>query len=75
MKLGPVLTELVRDLPGLRVVQRGITVEKIAIAVPTSDAALLSRIRVAQARLEEDGTLPTIRQRWTGSSLADQSGA
>ena len=52
-----------------------VTVEKIAVAVPTSDAALLSRIRVAQARLEEDGTLPTIRQRWTGSSLADQSGA
>ncbi len=74
MKLAPVLTELVRDLPGVAVVQRGITVEKIAIAVPTSDAALLGRINVAQAQLEEDGTLPAIRQRWTGSPRVDQSG-
>ena len=75
MKLAPVLTELIVDLPGVEVVQRGITVERIAIAVPTTDAALLARIKVAQAQLEEDGTLPAIRQRWTGSTRADQSGA
>ena len=73
MKLAPVLTELIVDLPGVEVVQRGITVERIAIAVPTTDAALLARIKVAQAQLEEDGTLPAIRQRWTGSPRADQS--
>jgi len=75
MKLAPVLSELVRDLSGVEVVQRGITVERIAIAVPTTDSALLGRINVAQAQLEQDGTLPAIRQRWTGSPRADQSGA
>jgi polar amino acid transport system substrate-binding protein len=74
MKLDPVLTRLAEATPGLAVVQRGITMEKIAIAVPTSDTALLGRINVAQATLEEDGTLPAIRERWTGSPRADQSG-
>ncbi|MCX2930262.1 ABC transporter substrate-binding protein [Mycobacterium sp. CVI_P3] len=74
MKLGPVLSLLASAAPGVAVVQRGITTEKIAIAVPTSDTALLGRINVAQATLEEDGTLPAIRERWTGSPLVDQSG-
>lgn len=34
MKLAPVLTELVKPIPGVEVVQRGISVENIAIAVP-----------------------------------------
>jgi len=75
MKLGPVLDELVRPFPDVEVVQRGITTERIAIAVPTTDAALLARINVAQAELEENGTLPTIRRRWIGSPRLDQSGA
>ncbi|KAA0111897.1 ABC transporter substrate-binding protein [Mycolicibacterium sp. P1-5] len=74
MKLDPVLTWLAERTPDVAVVQRGITTEKIAIAVPTSDAALLGRINVAQATLEEDGTLAAIRERWTGSPRADQSG-
>ncbi|AKK27506.1 ABC transporter substrate-binding protein [Mycobacterium sp. EPa45] len=74
MKLDPVLTRLAEGTPGVAVVQRGITTEKIAIAVPTSDTALLGRINVAQATLEHDGTLPAIRERWTGSPRADQSG-
>ncbi|QEN14636.1 amino acid ABC transporter substrate-binding protein [Mycobacterium sp. ELW1] len=74
MKLDPVLTRLAEATPGVAVVQRGITTEKIAIAVPTTDTALLGRINVAQAALEEDGTLPAIRERWTGSPRADQSG-
>jgi polar amino acid transport system substrate-binding protein len=75
MKLGPVLDELVRSMPDVEVVQRGITTEKIAIAVPTTDTALLARINVAQAELEENEALPSIRQRWTGSPRLDQSGA
>ncbi|PND56737.1 amino acid ABC transporter substrate-binding protein [Mycobacterium sp. ENV421] len=74
MKLDPVLTRLAAAAPGVTVVQRGITTEKIAIAVPTTDTALLGRINVAQAALEQDGTLPAIRERWTGSPRADQSG-
>ena len=49
MKLAPVLTELVKPIPGVEVVQRGISVEKIAIAVPLNDQALLGRITVAQS--------------------------
>ncbi|MGY4708664.1 ABC transporter substrate-binding protein [Mycolicibacterium sp. CBM1] len=74
MKFGPVLSRLVDGLPSVEVVQRGITTEKIAIAVPTSAAALLGRINVAQAALEKNGTLPSIRRRWTGSARVDQSG-
>jgi ABC-type amino acid transport substrate-binding protein len=74
MKLDPVLSRLADATPGIAVVQRGITTEKIAIAVPTTDTALHGRINVAQATLEQDGTLPAIRERWTGSPRADQSG-
>jgi len=72
MKLAPVLTELVKPIPGVDVVQRGISVETIAIAVPLTNQTLLSRITGAQAGLEHNGTLPRIRERWLGSSAADQ---
>jgi polar amino acid transport system substrate-binding protein len=72
MKLAPVLTELVKPVSGVEVVQRGITVENIAIAVSLADQTLLSRIAVAQAELEDDGTLPRIREKRLGSSAADQ---
>jgi ABC-type amino acid transport substrate-binding protein len=75
MKLAPVLTELVKPIPGVEVVQRGISVENIAIAVGLEDQALLARIAVAQAELEADGTLPRIRQKWLGKPDADQSSA
>jgi polar amino acid transport system substrate-binding protein len=75
MKLGPVLTELVKPIAGVEVVHRGISVENIAIAVPLDDQALLGRITVAQAELEDDGTLPKLRQKWLGNPDADQSSA
>jgi polar amino acid transport system substrate-binding protein len=75
MKLGPVLTELVKPIAGVGVVQRGISVENIAIAVALDNQALLGRITVAQAELEDDGTLPRIRQKWLGNADADQSSA
>jgi ABC-type amino acid transport substrate-binding protein len=74
MKLAPVLTELVEPLDGVDVVQRGISAEKIAIAVPKSDRDLLDRINAAQAQLEVNGRLPEIRRRWLGSPQLDQSG-
>ena len=73
MKLAPVLTELVKPIAGVEVVQRSITVENIAIAVPLDDQALFSRISVAQAELEDDGTLRSIRQKWLGNPDADQN--
>jgi len=73
MKLAPALTELVKPIPGVDVVQRGISVENIAIAVARTDQALLGRLTVAQAELEDDGTLQRIRGKWLGNPYADQS--
>ena len=73
MKLAPVLTELVNPIRGVEVVQRGITVENIAIAVALDDQALLGRITVAQAELEEDGTLQRLRRKWLGNPYKDQN--
>jgi polar amino acid transport system substrate-binding protein len=73
MKLAPVLTELVRPIPDVEVVQREITTEEIAIAVPLGDEAGLRRIADAQAALESDGTLQALRRRWLGNPYRDQS--
>ncbi|PEG33474.1 amino acid ABC transporter substrate-binding protein [Mycolicibacterium agri] len=73
MKLAPVLTELVKPITGVEVVQRGITTENIAIAVRLDDQELLARLTVAQAELEDDGTLQRIRRKWLGNPYTDQS--
>lgn len=73
MALAPTLTELTRNLPGVDVVQKGLSVENIAIAVAGHDQQLLSRISVAQAELEDAGTLQQIRRKWLGNPYADQS--
>jgi ABC-type amino acid transport substrate-binding protein len=73
MKLGPVLTELVKPIADVEVVQRAITTENIAIAVGFDDQELLARITVAQAALEDDGTLQRIRRKWLGNPYTDQS--
>lgn len=73
LELGPVLTELVKAIPGVEVVQRGISVRNIAIAVGRDDQALLGRLTVAQAELEDDGTLQVIRRKWLGNPYCDQS--
>ena len=73
MKLAPVLTELVKPIAGVEVVQRGLSTENIAIAVGLGDQELLARISVAQAEREEDGTLQRIRRKWLGNPYTDQS--
>jgi polar amino acid transport system substrate-binding protein len=73
MKLAPVLTELVRSVPGVEVVQRAISVERIAIAVALGDHPTLQRISKAQAELEDDGTLQRIRRKWLGNPYVDQT--
>ena len=74
MKLAPVLTELVRPVPGVEVVQRGLSTERIATAVRASDKNLLARINAAQADLERAGQLAELRSTWLGSPEVDQSG-
>lgn len=72
MKLAPVLTHLVASVDGVEVVQRAISVEKIAIAVPLRDHQLGARIDAAQNALEISGKLGELRQRWLGSADLDQ---
>lgn len=71
--LAPVLTEYAKGRSGVDVVQKGLSVEHVALAVAGHDRQLLSRISLAQAELEEAGTLQQIRRRWLGSPYADQS--
>jgi polar amino acid transport system substrate-binding protein len=73
MKLAPVLTELVKPIAGVEVVQRGISTENIAIAVGLEDQRLLARITVAQEELERNGTLQRIRKKWLGNPYTDQT--
>ncbi len=73
MKLAPVLTELVKTVPGVEVVQRGLSTENIAVAVGLDDQDLLARVMVAQEELDQDGTLQQLRRKWLGNPYTDQS--
>jgi polar amino acid transport system substrate-binding protein len=74
MKLAPVLTELVSSVAGVEVVQRGISVEKIAIAVPLGDDDGFAGISAAQNALEASGKIGELRRKWLESPRLDQSG-
>jgi ABC-type amino acid transport substrate-binding protein len=71
--LSPLLTEYAKGQPAIDVVQKGLSVEHIAIAVAGHDQQMLSRITVAQAELEDAGTLQQLRRKWLGNPYADQS--
>jgi polar amino acid transport system substrate-binding protein len=73
MKLAPVLTELVKPVPGVEVVQKGISVENIAIAVPIAEQGLLRHITAAQEELDQRGMLQQIRLKWLGNGAREQS--
>jgi ABC-type amino acid transport substrate-binding protein len=67
MKLAPVMNWFVKDRPHLRVVQKGITSEDLAIATGLGNKTLRQAIDTAQARLRENGTLPRLIEKWIGS--------
>jgi ABC-type amino acid transport substrate-binding protein len=64
MKLAPVMHWLTRDRPHLRVVEEGITVEKIAVSVRHGNTALREALDGAQARLTANGTIQRLVARW-----------
>ena len=66
MKLEPVTRWLIRDRPALRIVQTGITDERLAVAVRLDNAALADAIDGAQARLAARGILAELGRRWFG---------
>ncbi len=59
MKLAPVLTELVKQVPDVEVVQRRISVENIAIAVPIADQGLLRHITAGSGRAGPERNVAT----------------
>jgi polar amino acid transport system substrate-binding protein len=67
MKLAPVTQWYVRDRPKLKVVETGITHERLGICVRKQDTALGQAIGHAQAALMADGTLPTLIAQWLGT--------
>lgn len=64
MKLAPVMHWFTKNRPVLRVVQEGITDEKLGVAVRLGNAALRQAIDDAQARLRDDGALPQLVTKW-----------
>lgn len=72
LELAPVLTAAAGPVSGVDVVQSRLTTEEIAIAVRPDDQRLLGRLTVAQAELEDDGTLQRLRRKWLGNPYTDQ---
>lgn len=68
MKLAPVTAWFVRDRPRLKVVETGITRERLAICVSKGDTALRSAIDSVQAALAAEGTLLALIEQWLGAS-------
>ena len=66
MKLEPVIRWLIRDRPSLRIVQHGITDERLAVAVRSGNTALADAINVAQGQLADRGDLARLGRRWFG---------
>ncbi|MFA6207657.1 MAG: transporter substrate-binding domain-containing protein, partial [Methylocystis sp.] len=64
MKLAPVMRWMIRNRPQLRIVQDGITDERLGIAVRLGDDALRTAINDAQARLHKSGALPQLVKKW-----------
>ena len=69
MKLAPVLTELVKPIPGVEVVQRGISVENIAIAVGLEDQALMAPHHRCSGRAGAGRNVATIASEMAGQSV------
>lgn len=64
MKLAPVLAWLTRDRPALKIVQHGLTVERLAIATAPGNDALRTAIDAAQRQLAGEGTLARLEEKW-----------
>jgi polar amino acid transport system substrate-binding protein len=67
MKLAPVTAWFVRDRPRLRVVETGITLERLGICVRKGNTTLRNAIRKAQAKFAVDGSLAALIKRWLAS--------
>jgi ABC-type amino acid transport substrate-binding protein len=69
MKLAPVAEWFVRDRPRLKVVETGITRERLGICVRKGNTVLRDAISQAQSTLMRDGTLAALAGQWLGSAV------
>ncbi len=69
MKLAPVTEWFVRDRPKLKVVETGITRERLGICVRRGNTTLRDAISRAQSMLMRDGTIPALSKQWLGSGV------
>ncbi len=67
MKLAPVAKWYVRDRHSLKVVETGITRERLGVCVRKGNTVLREAIGNAQAVLIQNGTLPALIEQWLGS--------
>jgi polar amino acid transport system substrate-binding protein len=67
MKLAPVTEWFVRDRPKLKVVEVGITRERLGVCVRKGNTALRDAIGRAQAALMADGTVAALIKQWLGT--------
>ena len=68
MKLAPVTEWLIRSRPRLKVVETGITRERLGVCVRKGNTVLRDEINTAQAELSKDGTLAALIRRWLGAA-------
>ena len=73
MKLAPVTEWFVRDRPQLKVVQTGITHERLGVCVRKGNAALRDAIDQAQAALVWEGVVARLIQQWLGTGATAPS--
>lgn len=64
MKLAPVMHWMTSNRPQLRVVQEGITDERLGVAVRLDNDALRATINDAQVQLQKTGALPLLVKKW-----------
>ena len=70
MKLAPVTAWFVRTRPKLKLVQTGITTERLAICVRKGNMALRDQINRVQASMHHDGSLAALVHQWLGSGAS-----
>lgn len=68
MKLEPVMRWLIQNYPQLKIVQTGITEERLAIAVGRSNDKLAEAIETAQQVISRRGDVKSIGKKWLKSS-------
>jgi polar amino acid transport system substrate-binding protein len=68
IKLAPVLSWLVKDRPGLAVVQEIPTHEKLGIAFAKTNVRLCTAVNTALADLKRNGHFDTLCRKWLGRS-------